>query len=148
MTLFTHDMDVHFQHCDAAGIVFYPRYFEMISEAIEEWFKQEIGVDYFDLHIKRKNAIPMAHMELDFLKPSYLNETLTFAIGVREIRNSTFRIALTISGQDEDRVRAEFRLAFVDAVGIKTTRIPDDIRSQMERFLIAPETSPAEELAS
>ena len=35
---FTVTQRVRFQHCDPAGIVFYPRYFEMLNATIEEWF--------------------------------------------------------------------------------------------------------------
>ena len=32
MAVFRHSIDVMFQHCDPAGIVFYPRFFEMMNE--------------------------------------------------------------------------------------------------------------------
>ena len=32
---FTAEMTVAFRHCDPAGIVFYPRYFEMINDFVE-----------------------------------------------------------------------------------------------------------------
>ena len=38
MAQFATEILVRFQHCDPAGIVFYPRYFEMISQSVEEWF--------------------------------------------------------------------------------------------------------------
>ena len=31
---FTTQRKVRFQHCDPAGIVFYPRYFEMINSVV------------------------------------------------------------------------------------------------------------------
>ena len=33
---FVFPQKVRFQHCDPAGIVFYPRYFEMLNTTIEE----------------------------------------------------------------------------------------------------------------
>ncbi len=35
---------VEFNHCDPAGIVFYPRYFEMANSVVENFFRDE--VDY------------------------------------------------------------------------------------------------------
>ncbi|CPO21707.1 4-hydroxybenzoyl CoA thioesterase [Bordetella pertussis] len=34
---FVSEVEVRFRHCDPAGIVFYPRYFEMINDFVEEW---------------------------------------------------------------------------------------------------------------
>lgn len=38
--LFTFTQKVLFKHCDPAGIVFYPRYFEIINDCIEAFFEQ------------------------------------------------------------------------------------------------------------
>ena len=35
---FVSQVEVRFRHFDPAGIVFYPRYFEMINDFVEEWF--------------------------------------------------------------------------------------------------------------
>ena len=39
MSAFQREILVRFGHCDAAGWVFYPRYFEMISDFVEDWFR-------------------------------------------------------------------------------------------------------------
>ena len=42
----SHEMNVEvgFRHCDPAGIVFYPRYAEMVNDTVEHWFKHGLGV--------------------------------------------------------------------------------------------------------
>ncbi|MCO5127369.1 MAG: hypothetical protein M9957_08845 [Rhodobacteraceae bacterium] len=45
--IFRQDIRVGFNHCDPAGIVFYPRYFEMANTVCESFFM-------------RLRAIPMA----------------------------------------------------------------------------------------
>jgi hypothetical protein len=39
MAAFQREILVRFGHCDAAGWVFYPRYFEMVSDFVEDWFE-------------------------------------------------------------------------------------------------------------
>jgi len=39
---------VRFQHCDPAGIVFYPQYFVLFHELIEDWFNDGLRVNYAD----------------------------------------------------------------------------------------------------
>ena len=46
---FTTERRVRFADCDAAGIVFFPRYFEMLNALVEDWFTQGLGVDYAQL---------------------------------------------------------------------------------------------------
>jgi 4-hydroxybenzoyl-CoA thioesterase len=41
--VFVRDKRVRFQHCDPAGIVFYPQYFVMIHELMEDWFTEALG---------------------------------------------------------------------------------------------------------
>jgi 4-hydroxybenzoyl-CoA thioesterase len=33
---------IRFQHTDPAGIVFYPRYFEILGQIIEDWFSHDL----------------------------------------------------------------------------------------------------------
>ena len=43
MAAFQREILVRFGHCDAAGWVFYPRYFEMISDFVEDWFEDGLA---------------------------------------------------------------------------------------------------------
>ena len=43
MSAFQREILVRFGHCDAAGWVFYPRYFEMISDFVEDWFEDGLA---------------------------------------------------------------------------------------------------------
>ncbi|MBY0236971.1 MAG: acyl-CoA thioesterase, partial [Burkholderiaceae bacterium] len=49
---------VRFGHCDPAGIVFYPRYFEMLNALVEDWFTQGLQVDYAQLLGPRRVGMP------------------------------------------------------------------------------------------
>ena len=69
-------LTIRFSHIDGAGIVFYPRYFEMLSES------------YADLPFA---AAPFA-VQTDFLKPNYLGDKLDI---VRENDPSTGEWAFT-----------------------------------------------------
>ena len=40
---FTYEEKVLFRHCDPAGIVFFPRYFEMINDCVEYFFADTLN---------------------------------------------------------------------------------------------------------
>ena len=57
---FTTQRKVRFQHCDPAGIVFYPRYFEMINSVVEDWFEEVLQHDFNKLHVESGTGVPTA----------------------------------------------------------------------------------------
>ena len=42
-------IQVEFNHCDPAGIVFYPRYFEMTNSVVEIFFREVVRHSYADM---------------------------------------------------------------------------------------------------
>ena len=48
---FTRSVPIRFSHCDPAGIVYFPHYFDMFNGLIEDWYGQELGYDYAELII-------------------------------------------------------------------------------------------------
>ena len=49
---------VLFRHCDVAGIVFYPRYVEMVNDVIERWLDEALGCSFKEMHLERHAGIP------------------------------------------------------------------------------------------
>ncbi len=134
MTLFTVDIPVRFQHTDPAGIVFYPRYFEMINQVVEDWFAEALGVDFRTLHSQHLCGVPTVRLESDFKRPSRLGEVLTFSLGVETLGKSSFTLDLCASCQGEERLRAKAVLAYVGLDDFGPVPIPCELRRAMERF--------------
>ena len=55
---------VRFQHCDPAGIVFYPRYFEMVNAVVEDWF-EEMGEPFATLRTESALVVPTVQLGSD-----------------------------------------------------------------------------------
>ena len=75
---------IRFADVDPAGIVFYPRYFEMINATIEDWFEQGVGYGFDAMIVNGPHGVPLARMEAEFKAPSRLDDTLVFSLVVRE----------------------------------------------------------------
>jgi acyl-CoA thioesterase FadM len=43
---FSRTVPIRFSHCDPAGIVYFPHYFGMFNGLIEDWYTEQLGVDY------------------------------------------------------------------------------------------------------
>lgn len=133
---FSVDIKIRFEHCDPAGIVFYPRYFEMFNRVVEDWFATALDTDFRCLHDDMKSGIPTVHADCDFMLPSRLGDIVTFDLSVERIRSSAFTLGISAHAEDCERLRARLVLAFVSLDGgIRAVPIPDLLRDKMTRYL-------------
>ena len=72
---------VRFAHVDGAAIVFYPRYFEMLNAAVEDFFAAVVGVDFAQLHGERRLGVPTVRLDAEFVVASRLGDELDFELG-------------------------------------------------------------------
>ncbi|KAA3632419.1 MAG: acyl-CoA thioesterase [Proteobacteria bacterium] len=133
--VFTLDVPIRFQHVDAAGIVFYPRYVEMINLVIEEWFREALGCGYHELHFIRRLGIPTAHIDISFRAPTRLEETIRFHLSVLELRTRAFVLKHRVTCGDDVRLGAMHRLVCASLDDLAPVPIPAKIRESMIAYL-------------
>ena len=133
MTAYQREVLVRFAHCDPAGIVFYPRYFEMISGVVEDWFDDALEANFATLLFDRNLTTPTVHFNVDFLARSMMGDRLTFELVVTRFGNSSFDLAITASCRGETRMQIKQTLLFTDADAKKARPVPADLRMRMIR---------------
>ena len=121
---------VEFNHCDPAGIVFYPRYFEMLNSVIENFFGLELGYSFARM-IAARHGVPMVRIEAEFLRPSRLGDVLDFALGIGRIGRTSVTFDLTAQC-DGPRLRAQMTLVWVTPGG-QPAPWPTAIYQQLHR---------------
>lgn len=133
---FTHRHKVGFADVDPAGIVFYPRYFEMINATIEDWFRT---LDYgFDQMILRDGyGVPTATVQVDFKAPSRLDDLVELELNLVRLGRSSIGLEIRISAEGELRALVQQTLVFIRMEGNKPVRIPDPLRARIERSMEA-----------
>lgn len=132
---YAHPFTVRFRHCDPAGIVFYPRYFEMINDLFEDWFAQ-LGQPFHAIHATNATGVPTVSLQAEFLRPCRLGETLELALELTELGKSSFKLAYMFTHEGEVRVRANAVVVFVSREGeLKSVPIPAEVRERMLPFL-------------
>ena len=107
-----------FRHCDPAGIVFYPRYFEFINDCIEAFFGEALDWPYDRLH--QTNAIPTVEITTRFKAPSRLGEEIEIALDCTGIGRSSMTLSLVARCGEEVRFEAASTLVCVDLTGRPT----------------------------
>jgi len=136
MSVFETTQKIGFQHCDPAGIVFYPRYFEMFNMIIEEWFERRVGLSFYDIHMVRGEVVPTVHVEVDFKAPSRLGETLTLVLKLVKLGTSSITFNIDATNGGTARVHAELVLVYAKSALEKSVGWPDDLRTALTKQLV------------
>ena len=124
-------VQVRFAHIDAAGIVFYPRYFEMLNAAVEDWFAEELGCDFLSMHRDRGIGVPTVSMQVEFLAPSLLGDVLTVSIDPVAVGRTSCTYEAVFSAGDTVRLKATGKLVCMDLAKRKAVPWPDDIKARI-----------------
>lgn len=124
---------IEFNHCDPAGIVFYPRYFELINSVIENYFADVADYSFARIHLEGKgNAVPAVSLAAEFLAPSRLGDLVEFLLDVERLGASSLTLLIKGSCQGEPRISA--RITVVWTENMKAVAWPDPIRQRIETF--------------
>ena len=133
---FSRDIKIRFEHCDPAGIVFYPHYFEMFNQMIEDWFDEQIGIPFQTMHQEWKLGVPLVHNETDFLKASRIGDVLTFELTFKKMGTKSLAFLIEAKKDDQVRVRTNMVLACVGLGDtLKGQELPQEFRKRLEPFL-------------
>ena len=136
--VFTTDRKVRFADCDAAGIVFYPRYFEMLNGVVEDWFAGPLGASFRELHMQRGVSVPTAAVEARFIAPSRLEDELTFSLTVTRLGGASCGLRHVIESAGQRRFEATQTIVFVGR-SLKPEPWPEALRARIAPFV---ETQP------
>lgn len=130
--MFRWSQKVLFKHCDPAGIVFYPRYFEMINDCVEIFFDQALDWPFEDLH--QTGGVPTARIETDFSAPSRHGDHLDFTLSLTRIGASSISTDLRVTCGDEPRLQARSVLVYINSTG-RPQPWPDAIRPRLQQYM-------------
>lgn len=124
-------------HTDPAGIVFYPRYFEMINETVEDFFREALGRPFGQMHLRNGLGVPTVHIETSFLAPSYCDDVLTFSLRVTRLGRSSATFDIAAVGNGERRLAASLTIAQVSMKTMKSVPFDESLRNDLSAYLAA-----------
>ena len=145
MAVHAHRLQVYWGHCDPAGIVYFPRFFDMFHEAMETWFSAGLRAPYQEVIVGRKIGFPSVHTEADFQKPTAFGDWITVELTLEHLGRSSMRLRYRILGEAPDDVRGTgatvCAVMDLDPDSPRFRRsmpLPDDLRAAMQAFMDAP----------
>jgi len=131
------EIHIEWGDCDPAGIVYYPRFFEMFDSCTNALF-EKAGFKKPEMMAKYGLAgIPMVETSARFFVPSSFGDTVTVETTILEWGNSSFRVEHKLYRGDllcaeglEKRVWTVRDTA--DPKKLKSEKIPQDVKDRFK----------------
>lgn len=122
---FSLSQKVLFKHCDPAGIVFYPRYFEMINDAVEVFFDDVVGASFETMH--STHGVPTVQIASKFVTASRHGDVLDISVIPTRLGNASLDLAVTATCVGQVRFISTLTLVYVRK-DMSTERWPNEMR--------------------
>jgi 4-hydroxybenzoyl-CoA thioesterase len=129
---YTKEVLVRFSDCDPAGIVFYPKYFEMFNSLIEDWCRDQLRFSFNEIVTRRGWGLPTVHLEVDFPAPSSFGDTLRATLALRSVGKSSIGVDMTLRGPDGAfRVKGKAVLVLTNRATNRPIPLPAELRERL-----------------
>jgi len=126
---------IRFSHCDPAGIVFYPRYFEMINNVVEDWMAEALDWSFSFLIFDRNEGFPTVSVECEFMSPSRIGDVLDFELTVLKLGKSSCTVSVSASKDGVEILKAVHVLVYTSrSTEEGSIEIPLELRERMMRY--------------
>ena len=126
-------IQIEFNHCDPAGIVFYPRYFEMVNSVVENFFADVVRRSFAQMHNDgASNGVPTVAIEAAFQRPSRLGDKVRFTLKVEKIGGSSTRVLVEGFGPDGPRLQVRMTVAWINQM--KAAPWPSEMRAALDHY--------------
>lgn len=130
---YTREIQIEFNHCDPAGIVFYPRYFEMTNSVVENFFADVVGRSFAAMHRGANNGVPTVSLTAEFVAPSRLGDKVLFSLKVEKLGRSS--VSVKIEGHMGAELRLRVALVLVWIEGMKSAAWPEAMRARLAAYM-------------
>jgi YbgC/YbaW family acyl-CoA thioester hydrolase len=118
------------------GVMYFARYIRFAEMAETEFFRS-LGFSYDELHAQFGLWLARVHVEIDFRHPAKLDDELVCDAEVAKVSGSAIHFHFPVERAADARRLADIGLvvACLDAVTLKTTRIPPILRDLLRARL-------------
>lgn len=134
---FSKQEKIRFKHVDYAGIVFYPRFLEMLNDLVEDWFEEALDRPFSKIH--ETNGIPTVDLKVQFKKAARLGEILTKNLWVIRLGGSSINCGFEfLDGQGKTCLEGEVTLVNVEFIEgrdqIKSAPFNEEMKSKIGEY--------------
>ena len=132
---FIHRLRVRYGECDPQGVVFNANYLTYFDVALTELWREALG-PYGEMTAGGTDMV-VAEASARFLAPAGFDDELDVEVVVTHLGRTSMLTRMSVRRGPVEVVQGEMRHVFVDVEHKRKTAIPAEIRSGLERHLVA-----------
>jgi 4-hydroxybenzoyl-CoA thioesterase len=135
--VFTVEYPILFSHCDPAGIVYFPRFFDLLHRAMEDWFTFGLEERFADFIMVKKLGIPTVGTHVDFVSPARFGDTMRIELRVAKLGRTSIELSIDSFVDGKPCFKAKHTVCVFSQHTYKAVPIPDELRERMHGYLAA-----------
>ena len=133
--LFNWPVRVYYEDTDAGGVVYHSNYLNFMERARTEWLRA-LGFEQPQLRADLGVIIVVHSMQVEFKSPAYFNDMLDIHCKLTKIGHGSIEMEQVIMRGQHLLIKAQVKLAFVNAETFKPLGIPAVIKAAMQPKLV------------
>lgn len=123
--------------CDPRGRLHLSRYYELLSETVEQWFESSLGMSFHELHIRRSLGIPTVQFDTEVQELPARGESIVIRLAPLSVGNAAMQLLHSLERAGEVLAKTRQVIVFVELNDdrIAPVRVPDALRTALEAQL-------------
>jgi 4-hydroxybenzoyl-CoA thioesterase len=134
--VFSVEYPILFSHCDPAGIVYFPRLFDLLHRAMEDWFTFGLEERFADFIMAKRLGVPAVGTRVDFVGPARFGDLLRIELRVLKLGRSSIELGIDSFVGERPCFKAHHTICCFSQQTVKAVPIPDDLRARMEAYVV------------
>jgi 4-hydroxybenzoyl-CoA thioesterase len=134
--VFSVEYPILFSHCDPAGIVYFPRLFDLLHRAMEDWFTFGLEERFADFIMGKRLGVPAVGTRVDFVSPARFGDLLRVELRVLKLGRSSVELGIDSFVGERPCFKARHTICCFSQQTVKAVPIPDDLRARMEAYVV------------
>ncbi len=132
--LWSTEIVVRHGNCDPAGIVYTPEFFHFFNQAIEAWFCDCLGIDYYECLGPRGVGLGYAEASATFLAPCMMGEKLKIHVVVERVGTKSYSLILHALKDGAEALRGRFTTVTTSLDAHRAIEIPTDLKTALLNY--------------
>ena len=125
---------VYYEDTDFSGVVYHASYLRFMERGRSE-FLRTAGAGHKELHRAKEPLVwAVRRMEIDFLKPARIDDSLVVRTAVKQLTGARMRLEQGVSRGHEVLIKALCEACVITLDG-RPRRVPDAVRNELESFV-------------
>ena len=121
---------VYYEDTDAGGVVYHSNYLNFMERARTEWLRA-LGFEQPQVQADMGVIIVVHSMQLEFKSPAYFNDLLDIHCKLTKVGRGSIEMEQQTMRENTLLIKAQVKLAFVNADTFKPLGIPAEIKAAM-----------------